>query len=50
MVGPDITDDRGWIQTEKTLHPTPPRMGYEYYDGSVKWPKDETILFTFDNN
>ena len=49
MVGPDITSDKGSIKTKKKFLPTPPIMGYEFWDDSA-WQGDETILFTFDNN
>ena len=49
MVGPDITSTSGWIYSERTHLPTPPRMGYLYWDGSA-WQGDDQLLFTFDEN
>ena len=44
MVGPDISDDEGWMKSEEQGLLTPPRTGWKYADNGV-WSdtSDDTL-------
>ena len=45
MVGPDISQDRGWMKSEEQGLVTPPRTGWEYADNG--WHSDDTLQLIF---
>ena len=46
MVGDDITTPRGWLNSEERGLLTPPRTGWQYWDGTG-WTSDHTLVFNY---
>ena len=44
IVGDDVTENSGWILTERSGLTTPPRSGWKYRDGTDR-VLDDTLLF-----
>ena len=48
MVGPDISQDRGWMKSEEQGLLTPPRTGWLYADPDLEpWQTDDTLQLIF---